>query len=49
VLVELGASLESVDKVHVHAHALAHTCFIKLYQACVCDYEDVDDFFFPLS
>jgi hypothetical protein len=30
VLVELGASLEAVDKVHIHAHALAHTCCIKL-------------------
>ncbi len=29
VLVELGASLEAVDKVHIHAHALAHTCCIK--------------------
>jgi hypothetical protein len=29
VLVELGASLEAVDKVHIHAHALAYTCFIK--------------------
>ena len=26
VLVELGASLEAVDKVHIHAHALAYTC-----------------------
>ena len=30
VLVELGASLEAVDKVHIHAHALAHTCCLKL-------------------
>ena len=29
VLVELGASLEAVDKVHIHAHALAYTCCIK--------------------
>jgi hypothetical protein len=29
VLVELGASLEAVDKVHIHAHALACTCSIK--------------------
>jgi hypothetical protein len=26
VLVELGASLEAVDKVNIHAHALANTC-----------------------
>ncbi len=37
VLVELGASLEAVDKVHIHAHALADTC---VYRACVWDYED---------
>jgi ankyrin repeat protein len=24
VLVELGVSLEAVDKVHIHAHALAY-------------------------
>ncbi len=29
VLVELSASLEAVDKVHIHAHALAYTCCIK--------------------
>ena len=29
VLVELGASLEAVDKVHMHAHALAYTCCMK--------------------
>ncbi len=29
VLVELGASLEAVDKVHIHAHALAYTCCIN--------------------
>jgi hypothetical protein len=29
VLVKLGASLEAVDKVHIHAHALAYTCCIK--------------------
>ncbi len=29
VLVELGASLEAVDKVHIHAHALADTCCVK--------------------
>ncbi len=29
VLVELGAPLEAVDKVNIHAHALANKCFIK--------------------
>ncbi len=29
VLVELGASLEAVDRVNIHAHALANTCCIK--------------------
>ncbi len=29
VLVELGASLEAVDKVNIHAHALAYTCCVK--------------------
>ncbi len=29
VLVDLGASLEAVDKVNIHAHALAYTCCIK--------------------
>ncbi len=29
VLVELGASVEAVDKVNIHAHALANTCFMK--------------------
>ena len=29
VLVELGASLEAVDKVNIHAHALACTCCVK--------------------
>ncbi len=29
VLVELGASLEAVDKVNIHAHALAYTCSMK--------------------
>jgi hypothetical protein len=29
VLVELGASLEAVDEVNIHAHALANTCCIK--------------------
>jgi hypothetical protein len=29
VLVELGASLEAVYKVNIHAHALAYTCCIK--------------------
>jgi hypothetical protein len=29
VLVELGASLEAVDEVNMHAHALANTCCIK--------------------
>ena len=29
VLVELGASLEAVNTVNIHAHALAYTCCIK--------------------
>jgi hypothetical protein len=29
VLVELGASVEAVDEVNIHAHALANTCCIK--------------------
>ncbi len=29
MLVELGASLEAVDKVNIHAHALAYTCCVK--------------------
>jgi hypothetical protein len=29
VLVELGASVEAVSKVNIHAHALAYTCCIK--------------------
>jgi hypothetical protein len=29
LLVELGASVEAVDKVNIHAHALARTCCIK--------------------
>jgi hypothetical protein len=29
VLVEHGASLEAVNKVNIHAHALAYTCCIK--------------------
>jgi hypothetical protein len=40
LLVELGASLEAVDKVHIHAHALANTC---VYQGCVWHYEDDHD------
>ena len=48
MLVELGASLEAVDKVNIHAHALANTCCIKhvsvlmrmtmimMSYACVC-------------
>jgi hypothetical protein len=40
VLVELGASLEAVDKVNIHSHALAYT---GMYQACVWDYDDDDD------
>jgi hypothetical protein len=46
VLVELGASLEAVDKVNIHAHALAYTCCIKrvsgimrmiiFLESCVC-------------
>ncbi len=31
VLVELGASLEAVDKVNIHAHALAYT-FVSIRQ-----------------
>ncbi len=33
VLVELDASLEAVDNVHIHAHALAQTCCIKAVSA----------------
>jgi hypothetical protein len=40
VLVELGSSVEAVDEVNIHAHALAKHV---LYQACVWDYEDDDD------
>ncbi len=29
VLVELGASVEAVDKVNIHSHALAYTCCMK--------------------
>jgi hypothetical protein len=29
VLVELGASVEAVDKVNIHVHALAYTCCVK--------------------
>ena len=29
VLVENGASVEAVDKVNIHVHALANTCCIK--------------------
>jgi hypothetical protein len=29
VLVELGASLEAVNKVNIHAHAFAYTCCVK--------------------
>ena len=29
LLVELGASVETVDKVNIHAYALANKCFIK--------------------
>ncbi len=29
LLVELGALVEAVDKVNIHAHALAYTCCIK--------------------
>jgi hypothetical protein len=35
VLVELGASLEAVDKVNIHAHALANTCCIKAVSGIV--------------
>ncbi len=50
VLVELGASLEAVDKVNMHAPALANTCCIKhvcgimrmtiirMSHACICVY-----------
>ncbi len=48
VLLELGASVEAVDKVNIHAHALAYTCCVKhvsgiwrmtmiiISHACVC-------------
>jgi hypothetical protein len=29
LLVELGASVEAVDKVNMHAHALGNTCCVK--------------------
>jgi hypothetical protein len=45
VLVELGASLEAVDKVHIHAHALAHTCCIKALSGIM---KMSMIFFFPL-
>jgi hypothetical protein len=45
VLVELGASLEAVDKVHIHAHALAHTCCIKHVSGIM----RMTMIFFPLS
>ena len=35
VLVELGASVEAVDKVNIHAHALANTCCIKAVSGIV--------------
>jgi hypothetical protein len=43
VLVELGASLEAVDKVHIHAHALAYTCCIKAVSGIM----RMTMFFFP--
>ncbi len=46
VLVELGASLEAVATVNIHAHALAHTCCIKHVSGI---YEHVHDFFFVPS
>ena len=46
VLGELGASLEAVDKVHIHAHALANTCCIKHVSGIM---RMTDDFFSPLS
>ncbi len=45
VLVELGASL-AVDKVNIHAHALAYTCCIKHVSGIM---EDDDDLFLSLS
>ncbi len=45
VLVELGASLEAVDKVNVHAHALAYTCCIKHVSGIM----RMSMIFFPLS
>ncbi len=41
VLVELGASLEAVDTVNIHAHALANTCCIKHVSAIVRCYQGV--------
>jgi hypothetical protein len=35
VLVELSASVEAVDKVNIHAHALAYTCCIKAVSGIV--------------
>jgi hypothetical protein len=35
VLVELGASVEAVDKVSIRAHALANTCCIRHVSAIV--------------
>ncbi len=47
VLVELGASLEAVDKVNIHAHALAYTCCIKAVSGIMRIYIHDDDIFFP--
>ena len=44
VLVELGASLEAVDEVHIQAHALAYTCCIKHVSGIM----RMSIFFFPL-
>ena len=43
VLVELGASLEAVNKVNIHAHALAYTCCIKAVSGIM----RMSIFFFP--
>ncbi len=45
VLVELGESLEAVDTVHIHAHALAYTCCIKHVSGIM----KMSIFSFPLS
>jgi hypothetical protein len=45
VLVELGASLEAVEWVNIHAHALAYTCCIKHVSGIM----RMSMIFFPLS